>query len=86
VVLKAEDARVDETCTVRAALRRHLEPGPGRAARLHALRRFTVPMKTQNETAAAEKTGGSGGGGSADNLDGEVEVAVFLEKEVGPER
>ena len=65
---KADDAKVEETTTVLAALQKHLKQGPGRAARLHQLRRYTAAMKTL-------LAGGGGGGG---------ELAVFLEKEGCP--
>lgn len=75
-VAKAEDTKMDETTTLLAALQKHLEQGPGRAARLHELRRFTAAMKT---LLAGSGSGGSGGGGG-----GGGELAVFLEKEGCP--
>ena len=53
---KAVDEKVDDTTTIAAALRRHFEQGPGRAARLHQLRRFTDALKAMDK--------GDGGGAS----------------------
>lgn len=39
---KLEDAKVDETQVLSTAMRAHLTSGPGRAARLHELRRFVM--------------------------------------------
>ena len=79
-VARAEDAKVDETTTVLAALQKHLAQGPGRAARLHELRRFTAALKSL--LTAAESDGGGGGGGGGDGS--KSELAVFLEKEGCP--
>lgn len=70
-VAKAEDAKVDETTTIFTALRKHLKQGPGQAARLHELRRYTSAMK--NATSSA---------GSSSNP--ATDLAVFLEKEGCP--
>ena len=44
----AEDAELDESTTLLDALRVHLAPGPGRASRLHRLRRFVDAMKGED--------------------------------------
>lgn len=48
-VARAEDAKVDETATIRSALRAHFAPGPGNAARLHELRRFRSLQERTNK-------------------------------------
>ena len=42
---RAEDAKLDENIALGDALRAHLVSGPGRAARLHELRRFVAASK-----------------------------------------
>jgi hypothetical protein len=76
-VARAEDDKVEETTTVLAALQRHLEQGPGRAAQLHQLRRYTAAMK-------ALLAGGGGGGKGEAKPDSVPSLAVYLEKEGCP--
>ena len=45
----AEDAELDESTTLLDALRVHLAPGPGRASRLHRLRRFVDAIKGEED-------------------------------------
>ena len=45
IVARAEDAKLDENIALGDALRAHLVSGPGRAARLHELRRFVAASK-----------------------------------------
>ena len=43
-----EDPELDESTTLLDALRVHLAPGPGRASRLHRLRRFVDATKGED--------------------------------------
>jgi len=75
VSLRAEDPKLDESTTLLDALRVHLAPGPGRAARLHQLRRFADAMKGATGMNAGEDAGQSAK---------TPELAVYLEKEGCP--